>query len=212
MRLVDITGMVFGCWRVIEYAGSSAWRCVCTSCSKSHCINGQSLKTQKHGICGDCWRRKTQKTHGHTTNAVKSKAYSVWQGMLNRCRNPNVPMYRRYGGRGIRVCKKWLRFENFFRDMGEPPLGLSLGRINNDGNYEPSNCRWETAVEQHNNIITNRFVKFHGQQMTCAQFARLVGAKRDHIYRMLDNAELPHHIIPTLVQVPYGKKQRFIPC
>jgi len=80
-----------------------------------------------------------------------TKIYRIWAGMLRRCRNPNDAAFHDYGGRGIRITERWRKFENFYADMGEPPPGLSLDRINNDGNYEPSNCRWATQSEQVNN-------------------------------------------------------------
>ncbi len=91
--------------------------------------------------------------HGHAVGGVLSPIYQAWANMLSRCRNPNVPKWPDYGGRGIRVCEQWTRFENFLADMGDTwAPGLSLDRYpDNDGNYEPGNCRWATPVEQANN-------------------------------------------------------------
>lgn len=83
--------------------------------------------------------------------ANKNKSYSVWKGMRKRCNNTNEPAYKNYGGRGIKVCERWNDYTNFLADMGEPPKGLSLDRIDNDKGYYPDNCRWATKTEQANN-------------------------------------------------------------
>lgn len=95
--------------------------------------------------------------------------------MWLRCTRPSQVGYKNYGGRGVKVCKRWEKFEAFLADMGERPEGLSLERIDNDGNYEPSNCRWATRKEQGNNSRKNRHLTWKGETKTLSEWARLTG-------------------------------------
>jgi len=112
-------------------------------------------------------------THGQSY----SSEYRIWHNMRTRCRNPKSPNFHRYGGRGISVCARWNRFANFFEDMGPRPSSEhSLDRYpNNDGNYEPGNCRWATRDEQNRNKLGNRYVEFCGRRMIVSDWARELG-------------------------------------
>lgn len=117
--------------------------------------------------------------HGHHAKKhglFRTPEYATWAAMKGRCSNPREASYSRYGGRGISVCNRWLSFEGFFADMGRRPSKKhSLDRINNDGNYEPGNCRWATDTEQCNNQRRNVFVEYGGERKTLAQWARHYG-------------------------------------
>lgn len=110
---------------------------------------------------------------------TKTRFYYRYRGMFSRTTNKDNPKYKNYGARGIKVCDRWLKFENFKLDMYETYLShikkfgekdTSIDRINNDGNYEPTNCRWATFKEQSNNTRANRLLTFNGQTMTMTEW------------------------------------------
>lgn len=151
----DIAGLTFGRLSVIKQArsdkdGNACWVCRC-SCGRQVIAVGRYLRRGQRKSCG-CLGTGIglrARKHGHCVNYRRSPVYDVWMNMHARCRNPKHESFPRYGGRGIRVCKRWAKFENFLSDMGERPSHKhSIDRINGDGNYEPSNCRWATRSEQ----------------------------------------------------------------
>ncbi len=104
--------------------------------------------------------------------------YKAWGSMKRRCCNPEYELYHRYGGRGISVCSRWLdSFSNFLSDMGPRPKGMTLDRIDNDGNYEPGNCRWATRSRQARNRCLTRFVEILGMKMALSDACDITGVK-----------------------------------
>lgn len=126
-------------------------------------------------------------THGHTSGGKITREFRSWCAMIQRCTDPNTAKWARYGGRGITICPAWLNgFEAFFRDMGNCPAGMTIGRKDNDGHYCPENCRWETDIEQANNRSNNRMLEYGGIVLTVAQWARRVGMSRPALQSRID--------------------------
>lgn len=113
--------------------------------------------------------------HGHAKKGATTRVYKIWDHMRQRCQNKSRNNYARYGGRGINVCDRWNKFDNFLADMGEPNAEQSIDRINNDGNYEPSNCRWATRIEQMRNTSTSLLITIGSETLTRGEWGRRFG-------------------------------------
>lgn len=150
MRKLNLTGQTFGKLTVMSESserggdGSVKWLCHC-ECGGKTVASSNHLRKGDTRSCG-CLKEHQQRfgsiTHGHSSGGSVSATYSAWFSMIGRCTNPNNGNYDDYGGRGITVCERWMKFENFLADMGEKPLGLMLDRRNNEQGYYPDNCRW----------------------------------------------------------------------
>jgi hypothetical protein len=174
---IDISGKKYGKLTPIKYIRGSKWlcRCDCGGESTVQTINLSSGHTKSCG-CLPCGKIK----HGHATNYKPSPTFQTWSGMKKRCTNKACKDFKEYGGRGIKVCERWLdSFENFLADMGERPRGLSLGRKDNNLGYFPENCQWETLEQQANNKRNNHNIEISGVVKTISQWAREYGLPAD---------------------------------
>ena len=123
--------------------------------------------------------------HGHTVGGIQSRTYVAWRNMRRRCTESRCLRFHRYGGRGIKVCERWLVFENFLADMGEVPLGMSLDRKDNDKDYEPSNCRWATPKQQARKTSRTLWITHAGETRSLAEWAEITGIPRTTITHRL---------------------------
>lgn len=182
---INRLGQKYGRLTVIEQAGYvrngkgriATWLCQC-DCGKRKIIRGSDLAASKIRSCG-CLLAESSRRKGHscrTHGATRSPEYRSYTAAKSRCENQNSDDFPRYGGRGIRFL--YISFEEFFADVGPRPDGMSIERIDNNGHYEPGNCRWATPVEQGNNKRNNRRLSVFGRTQTLAQWAREYGVHK----------------------------------
>ncbi len=184
-RFIDLANQRFG--RLLPVApvakvgtrGRPLWLCLC-DCGKPCIVTPASLRNGRTTSCG-CFgieqRTLANRKHGHSSHGKPSGAYQSWYSMKQRCDNPKTPGFERWGGRGITYAAKWAEFASFLADMGDRPDGSQLDRINNDGNYEKSNCRWATPKENCNNTSRSRRHKFDGRMLTVGEIANERGLR-----------------------------------
>jgi hypothetical protein len=182
MKLLDLQGQRFGRLTVIrreENRGRKAmWFCQC-DCGTTKAIDGEALRYGLTSSCG-CFRAETTRarslTHGASVGYKMSREYHAWSHAKGRCFNPTDAKYAQYGGRGITMCPAWAAdFAVFLRDVGLCPDGMTLDRIDVDGNYEPGNVRWASDDEQRNNKQQTVWVTVDGLRLTLKQFAQRSG-------------------------------------
>lgn len=176
-NVIGMVGKRFGRLEVLARAGSdkngnAKWLCRC-DCGVEKPIYSQSIRSGATQSCG-CMNKEINSANiKHGMSATRE--YKAWAGMVQRCTNPKNPKWPRYGARGITVCDRWRDFDNFRADMGPRPADMTIDRINNDGSYEPGNCRWATQMQQGNNRGNNHLVVLDGKEMTISEAARQAG-------------------------------------
>ncbi|HUH57102.1 MAG TPA: hypothetical protein VL020_01120, partial [Pseudomonadales bacterium] len=173
MRELDITGKRYSRLVALEKVSpfgseNPKWLFEC-DCGEKKIINRSSVSCGRTKSCG-CYGRDEIKHRKTTHNMSRTKIYRTWSDMLTRCYNKKYIDSHRYLGRGIKVCQEWLQFENFYKDMGDIPTPKhTLDRIDNDGDYEPDNCRWASYTEQARNKSNTRYVTLYGEKMPWAE-------------------------------------------
>lgn len=192
-KSIDITGQRFGKLTVLRFdktdkRGEKFWMCQC-DCGNLTSVSSYKLRTGYTKSCG-CLQQEHRKKGFHKKHGMAdTRLYVIWQNMKHRCNDPNNIMYQHYGGRGIMVCKEWLDgFEHFMRWAQSTGYreGLSLERINVNGNYEPHNCKWITKTQQYLNRTDSHYLTAFGKTQTIKEWADECGIKYDTIERRIN--------------------------
>lgn len=215
-KRTDLTGYIFGRLTVIERGRTSndrpGWMCMCV-CGTLTTVETTKLKSGHTKSCGCLINevlRELHKTHGMSG----TKVYRTWKSIRGRCYNKNNSEYFRYGARGIKVCKRWGIFENFYKDMGDPPTpDHSIDRIDNNGNYEPSNCRWATPKDQSSNRRSSVFLTYKGETKTVCEWSKLLNILDLTLYSRVKRGWTDEEVLSTPVRKSnriYKKKQNSI--
>lgn len=210
---IDLKGQVFNWLEVISFAGRknrrTYWECIC-KCGKKKIVEAYTLKMGRTKSCG-CWMQ----THsgGNTKHGLSQhRLYAVWRSMLARCNNPKNRAYPIYGGRGIVVCDRWHDFESFFIDLNEEyKNGLTLERINTDGNYELSNIKWDTYKNQARNKRNNHIIQYNGDSFSVAEMAEKYNIPAKLLYRRISEGWSINRVIETPIdfnKINFPKRKR----
>lgn len=202
----DLTGKVFGRLtvkgRVTLAPGERGpfWLCLC-GCGKECKVRAGNLKSGSTRSCG-CLAKEFTTSHGKRN----TRTWHVWAQLIQRCTNPNNKGYKNYGARGITVHPRWRDFSNFLADMGEAPEGLSIERVNNDGNYEPGNCEWATKLTQARNTRALIFLTVQGHTACLAAWAEVLGVDYFKLWRACKAAGNDYaavrKLLPELPEAP----------
>ena len=172
----------YGYWKVIDknktYKQNQKILCKC-KCGNIRNVFIGNLRSGRSNQCASCSNAKHR--------MLKTGVYSSWYAMIARCTNKNSKMYKNYGGRGIKVCKRWLKFLNFYKDMGDRPAKHSIERINNNAGYSPKNCIWASNRIQHMNKRNSVECKIMGEKFLLSEVANVTGVDRKTLFYRIKN-------------------------
>lgn len=203
-QIEDLTGRKFGRLTVVEYAGSdnghgSKWKCIC-DCGSTKVIRAKNLKGGVHSCgCLNLEKLSQRATHGKTNTRI----YRIWKQMRHRCHKPYSSGFVKYGRKGISVCDEWRNSFQAFYDWAMAngyTDELTIDRIDNAGNYEPSNCRWASIATQANNKSNNRHLTFNGKTQTIAEWSDEVGIRRATLYKRISDGWTTERALTTKVR------------
>ena len=196
-KLKDLTGQRFGRLVAISLSGRNKhghilWRCLC-ECRNYTVVPQGHLSSGHTKSCG-CLFSTEARSLARTTHGMSgTTTYLAWQRMISRCYCEKTTRYEEWGGRGIAVCERWMTsFENFLADMGKRPPGLSLDRIDGNGNYEPGNCRWSTPTEQAWNRRSTRWITLCGNHLTLKEASARVGISDRIVHKRVRKLRISH--------------------
>lgn len=211
----DLTGDLIGEWEVLRLdvrkGNEWYWVARCGLCRNEYSVCGSHLRSENTSKCQHCSRRD-RITHGLTAGGKKTPEWVTWASMIQRCYDQNYPSFPDYGGRGIEVCDEWIEDAKAFSDymitnFGPKPENQSIGRIDNDGNYEPGNVRWETAQQQAVNKRTTKRVTWEGRTLCYSEWDRELGFPRDTVRQRLEVLKWPEdRALTTPVVLGYNGK------
>lgn len=205
---LKIAGMRFGRLTAVaavpsDERGRSLWHFVC-DCGAVKIARSWNVTRGLVSSCG-CkakeWRggfKARVTTHGLS----KTRTYRIWQGAIQRCMDAGDESHADYGARGIRVCDRWMSFENFLADMGKAPAGLSIDRKDNDGNYEPGNCKWATRAEQSRNTRRTRLITMNGRTQCLTDWAKEMGLSFHAVHKRIKTGYTPEEALLLPANAP----------
>lgn len=204
----DLTDKKFGRWTVLSFSHKDvnrklSWNVEC-ECGAKKSVTGSSLRSENSKSCG-CLSNENRINSNTTHGLADSPTYITWISIKSRCSLPKTSGYENYGGRGIAVCARWKSsFENFLEDMGEKPDGTSIERKDNDGDYEPGNCKWATSKEQNRNRRSNRKITYNGETKILIEWAEQLKMNKATLLFRLDRG----WSVKEAFEIPVGVRRK----